>query len=207
MSQQINLYQEQFRAARKRLGARDLALALGLFVLLLAGLSVHAHWRATVAESRVETAQARQQALQERVASLGGRIEAERRARPDSDLQQARAELAAKQRLLEYLDAGPLAERTGFSAHVEGLARRVVDDLWLSALRIRDGGERLHLEGHALAADRIPALITGLGSEPAYAGHIFRTLAIDRPDDADWRVDFTLASEPEPVSSAARGQR
>lgn len=195
--QQINLYQEPFGRARDPLGARPLGLALALLVLALAAVSAAQYLRLQGFEARAAALEAERRAASDRLAQVRARLqEARTQAGAGDPAAPLRAELAAKRRLLEYLESGPIARRGGFSPYLEGLARRTVDGVWLSAIRIGDGGERLRLAGHALSAERVPALMAALGEEESYNGHAFRTLVIDRPADAGWRVDFVLASRP-----------
>lgn len=197
MKQQINLYQEPFGRPRDALAARHLALALVLLLLALGGVSGAQYLRLQDIEARAAALGAERRAADDRLAQLRERLQAVRAQAGDDDASAPlRAELAAKRRLLEYLDSGPIARRGGFSPYLEGLARRTVEGVWLSAVDIRAGGERLRLDGHALGAEGVPALIAALGEEDTYSGHAFRTLAIERPQDADWRVDFVLASRP-----------
>lgn len=198
MSQQINLYRHA-RRRRPPVHAGQIAAAAVLVLVVLTGLSVHGWWRATALEREASAAEADRDALEQRVSRLSTQLQ---EARGDADSggdgrqQRLRAELDAKRGLLAYLEDGPLAERTGFSGHLEGLARRVVDDLWLSLIRLSEGGRRLHLRGHALAPTRVPELIAALGEESPFAGHTFRQLHIRRPEDHPGRIDFELATVP-----------
>jgi len=196
--QQINLYQDQFRARRDALDARHLALYLLAACVALAGASAYLQWRARDAAARADVATARRDAAQHRLEAVQAALgKAQAAGGPNDETTRLQAQLDAKLRLLDYLVHGPLELRTGFSPFLRGLARQHVPDLWLDGIRIAAGGGRLRLEGHALAPRRVPALIAALGDEAAYAGHTFRTLSIERPEDADWRVDFVLASEAE----------
>lgn len=203
--QQINLYQEPFGRQRDLLSARHLALALVLLLLALGAVAGAQYVRLQGVEARAAALEAERRAAGEHLAQLRERLQTAR-AQDDGDPgAPLRAELAAKRRLLEYLDSGPIARRGGFSPYLEGLARRTIEGVWLSGIEIRAGGERLRLDGHAVGAERVPALIAALGEEESYSGHAFRTLAIERPRDAAWRVDFVLASRP--VDADAREER
>lgn len=194
--QQINLYQEQFRTRRDPFGARTLAGALVALILVLAGISVWLQLSAAAAVERLQAAEQRRDRVEQQVLAMRARLEA--LAAEDaaaSEPARLRAELAAKQRLMEYLEGGPLARRDGFSDHLDGLARRVVADLWFDRIVLDHGGDRLRFEGHALRAADVPTMIAALGQEDVFAGHAFRSLVIERPADAEWRVDFLLSSD------------
>lgn len=195
--QQINLYQEQFRVRREP--ARTRVLALGLVVLLamlfaVSGWMQYESWRVT---DRLERARERRDRVEQEMLAL--RAELERMAAGEQARAglpaELRAELAAKRRLMDYLAEGPLASRDGFSGHLQALARRVVEDLWFDRIQLERGGDRIRFEGHALEAALVPRMIAALGEEAVYRGHSFRSLLIERPEQAAWRVDFLLASE------------
>ena len=204
--QRINLYQDQFRARRDPTDATHLALWLLLVVVALAALGGLLAWRAQVAEQRLADARAQRAAVTERVDGLRARLQSARDAAgtPDARLADLRAELAAKRRLLDYLRSGPLAERTGFSAHLRGLARRVVEGVWLERITLTRGGARLRIDGHASDPEQVPALMAALGEADAYSGHSFRTLDLRRPEEGGRRIDFVLATQPVDVNAARR---
>lgn len=210
--QRINLYQDQFRSRRDPTDAGHLALWLLLAVIVLAAISGALAWRARVAEQRLAEARAQQAAVSERLDGLRARLTAARdeAAAPQGRLSRLRAELEAKRRLLDYLDSGPLAERTGFSPYLRDLARHAVEGVWLERIVLADGGKRLRMDGHATSPERLPALMAGLGEAEAYSGHSFRTLDMRRPEEASERLDFVLATEPVDVDSGdgrGRGKR
>lgn len=208
MSQQINLYRDPRRRVRQPVDSLHMILTVGLVAVILAALTAHGAWRANTLEREAEILAAEQDTLDARVSELADELRAARADLADTDeLERLRAELDAKHRLLDYLDAGPLAERSGFSHHVEGLARRVVDDLWLTTIRLSEGGRQLRLHGRALAAERVPELMTALGREAAYSGHVFRRLRIQRSEDEPGQIRFEIASEPEDDPDSREGGR
>jgi len=202
--QQINLYQEQFQIRRDPYAARNLGVGLLLLVVLLAATSAWLYQRADQVAERATAAQSERDRLEQQLLALRTRIE-QRDASATGALDEIgrlRRELAAKRRVLEYIESGPLARRNGFSTHLDGLARQVLDGVWFDRIVFERGGEQLRFEGHALRPGGVPQMIAALGDEPAYAGHAFRSLVIERPADADWRVDFFLSSDA-PASTEA----
>lgn len=192
--QRINLYQSQIKPRRDRFDTRRLALLLALLAFGLAAIGGFQAWQLRQAEAQLASVNAEREAASEQVAQLQARLEDE--PGRDARTQRLRNELAAKRALLDYLQEGAFAERAGFSGYLDGLAEHIVEGVWLNRIVLAAGGDRLQLDGHALEPERVPALITALGQASAYEGRNFRRLAIDRPEDADWRVDFVLASGP-----------
>ncbi len=194
--QHVNLYQGEFRPRRDPTDALHLALALLVVVVLLLLISGYQAWQAQRAQQRLSQARAQQQAAQTRTDELRTALQQARQS--DSGAQtegeQLRREYAAKQRLLGFLDDGPLAADAGFSGHLQGLAERVVDGVWLERIQLAQGGRRIRLDGHARQPDQIPAFMASLGRAAAYSGRKFRTLRVERGDDGE-AVAFVLASD------------
>lgn len=195
--QQINLYQEQFRIRRDPFDARHLGVGFLLLVLALAGASAWLQQQADEVAVRAAALERERDRLEQQVLAMRAQLEEHRDEAVDGDdrVTRLRRELAAKQRVLEYLESGPMAQRDGFSAHLAGLSRRVIDDLWFDRVVFEQGGRKLRFEGHSLQADGVPRMIAALAEEEVYAGHVFRTLIIERSEEANRRVDFVLASD------------
>ncbi len=204
--QHVNLYQGEFRSRRDPTDALHLALALLGVVVLLSAASGYQAWQAQQAQQRLGEARAERQALHKRMDQLRAQLqETQDTGSAAADKRAAlRSEYEAKQRLLRFLDQGPLADEAGFSGHLTGLAERVVDGVWLERIRLDAGGSRIRLDGHARKPRQIPALMASLGRAPAYSGRTFRTLRVQREQDSG-AIAFVLASSRvEPDGEAER---
>lgn len=202
--QRINLYQAQVRPQGDRFSTRRLALLLLALGLALAAINGVQAWQLRRAEAQLASVNAERETVSQRVTQLQAKLEDE--PSRDERTQRLRNELAAKRALLDYLEEGTFAERGGFSGYLDGLADQIVDGVWLDRIELAAGGDRLQLNGHAIEPQQVPALIKALGQASAYEGRNFRRLAIDRPEDADWRVDFVLTSGP-PADGQPGGER
>jgi len=194
--QGINLHQDTDRRARQPVDSVHIAVASVVTLVVLAGLTGYGWWRADRAEAAAAAAAAERDALEQETAALTEELQALRRDADRDELAPLRAELAAKRQLRDYLAEGPLAERDGFSSHLQGLARQVVDDLWLTRIDLTAGGSQMRLRGRTLDPDRVPAFISGLRAEAPYEGQIFRRFAIERAEEEPNHLVFDLASEP-----------
>jgi hypothetical protein len=195
MTQQINLYLDELRERTDPLDAKHIGIGVIVLLAVLAAVSAGLVWQARQVEGRVaglqrerDTVQAELNRQQERLQSL--------RADQDDDqrLQRLRAELAAKQRLVDYLESGRFGTRDGFSEWLQALARNRVEDLWLERVQLRAGGQHLRVAGHALVPETVPAFLGGLAEQEAFNGYRFRTMRIDRSDEGE-RLEFLLASD------------
>ncbi len=195
MTQQINLYLDEFRRRTDPLDAKHIGIGVIILLAILAAVSAGLVWQAREVEARVaelererDTAQAELNRRQGRLQSLQAEQD------DDEELRRLRAELAAKQRLVDYLESERFGTRGGFSNYLEALARNRVEDLWLQRVELRAGGNRLRVAGHALEPRTVPAFLTGLADQESFSGYSFRTMRIDRTEEGD-RLDFLLASD------------
>lgn len=195
--QQINLYADPRQRRRQPVDSVHIAAAAALTLVVLGGLTIYGSWQAETAEQAAAAAADERERLEQESSELTQELQELRATAEEAeDLGPLRSELAAKRRLRDYLAEGPLAERDGFSDHLAGLARRVVDNLWLTRIDLRAGGAELRLRGRTLAPDQVPAFIDALRAESTYSGQVFRRLAIERAEDQPQQLVFDLASEP-----------
>lgn len=195
MTQQINLYLDEFRRRTDPLDAKHIGIGMVVLLVILAAISAGLVWQAREVEARItelererDTAQAELTRKQERLQSLQAEQD------DDGELRRLRAELAAKQQLVDYLESGRFGTRGGFSGHLEALARNRVQNLWLARVELRSGGKSLRVAGHALEPETVPSFLSGLAGQGSFSGYRFRTMRIDRTDEGD-RLDFLLASD------------
>lgn len=195
MTQQINLYLDELRQRTDPLEAKHIGIGVLVLLAILAAISVGQVWLVRGVEARVaelesqrDTAQAELTRKQQRLQSLQAEQD------DDAQLRRLRAELAAKQRLADYLESGRFGTRGGFSEYLRALAQNRVEDLWLARVELRGGGKRLRVAGHALDPETVPSFLGGLAEQPPFQGYRFRTMRIDRTEAGD-RLDFLLASD------------
>lgn len=195
MTQQINLYLDEFRRRTDPLDAKHIGIGVIVLLVILAALSAGLAWQARQVEARVAELQGKRDTVRAELTRKQERLQSLRAARNDEgELRRLRAELAAKQRLVDYLESGRFGTRDGFSNYLRALARNRVEDLWLARVQLRAGGTTLRIAGHALEPETVPAFLSGLAEQPSFSGYRFRTMRIDRTDDGD-RLDFLLASD------------
>lgn len=190
----LNLYQPLQPAGG--VGPSRVALLLGALALLLAILFDGAWqlWRLQRLEA--ELAGARQAATRFE-AELASARQNFREPQADPRLPQRLAALERDnrelQRLAEYLQV-LLAERSGgFSGALDALAERHLGGVWLSAIRLEQGGRDLLLEGASQQPALLPDYLHSLGRSPAFAGRQFARFDLDRDDGGVLR--FRLASQ------------
>ena len=129
MSQQINLYEERLRPRRELPVARNLAIATLLVIVLMTAASL---WARSGAQSKAEALAVLQKQLsseQAQLAELSKTIAGRKVSSALAvELEAARAALAVRNEVIAVLDSGSLGNTSGFSAIMQGFARRSQPD-------------------------------------------------------------------------------
>jgi Fimbrial assembly protein (PilN) len=93
--------------------------------------------------------------------------------------------LASQERDLQALEAvartlstGGLAHTAGFVGPMQAFARATTQGVWLTGLVLDNRHGSMVLEGRALDASRIPALLQTLKAEPYFAGTTFSAIEV-----------------------------
>jgi len=190
----LNLYQPLQAAADGR--PPRAALQLAVLALLLAILLDGAWqlWRLQRFEGAASQAE---QAAVQAEAELATARQNFRAPQADPQLPQRLADLERENRELlrvaDYLRLLQAERSAGFSAALDALAERHLGGVWLSAIRLEQGGRDLLLEGASQQPALLPEYLNSLGHSQAFAGRQFARFDIDRDDGGVLR--FRLASQ------------
>lgn len=180
MSQQINLYHDQFRPVSDPIGATRLVGLVLASLVVLGATWGWSSWR--LSESRAEASRMRG-VLEVRRTELAdlARSAGTRRIDPRLEEALARAEALhrARTELMALLDSGALGATEGFSGQMRALARQSAAGLWLTGFDLSPG--QVELQGRALSAELVPAYLRRLGGEKAMEGISFNGLRIGAP--------------------------
>jgi len=196
MMQQVNLYQPAARKPWKLFSAQmTLAIALAMSVLWMAlyyfGYKDQQEMALTLRKVKLheEEQLAKMEALQvklkpkNKVQQLEGKLEL------------LKAERRQKYRILNRLQDQAISNTVGFSGYLEALARQRIPELWLTRIRVHEGGEQVYLDGSALQPNLVPKYLRRLVIEKAYDGRVFQTFALTRPENEAWHVDFSIGTK------------
>lgn len=198
--QQINLFQDVLRKPREFLPLPQLGkvMAGGVAVLLL--LNLAQWWRDGYRADELVFLRAEQQQVQQQLQQLQQEIQSLAAQNDASALKTqlaARdAELQNKQQVLTLLSGKHFGNVDGFATQFTGLARQRLDGLWLTALHIHDGGNKLNLRGSTTAPELLPKYLQRLAVEPGFAGIEFKTFLMQRVKDKP-HVEFDLRATPD----------
>jgi Tfp pilus assembly protein PilN len=197
MARQINLYQPVLLTQRRRFSARNMALALLVLLLALAGLSGYS-WRATQSlqaqlGATLRAGQDERTRLQQALAQAPGGDTAALQ----HQLEQARRDLAEREALLQELGAPGQTARSGVLLL---LARTLPPTAWLTEVAVTD--DRLELRGLTRQPETLRTWFGQLQDEPSLRGLPLRAVKVERKDTAAGEAwAFQLASG-QPVAAA-----
>lgn len=197
--QNVNLFQPDAPQAR---GPGRRRMLLGL-VALLGVMLLHGVWTVWLSvrtAQALERAEGQARALE---AQLLARQANFREPQLDPRLGEQLATLQSGnqrlQRLADHLLTLETRHRTGFAPQLSGLADQHVQGLWLTRIRLRDGGEQVRLDGLAQEQTLLPRYLASLSGSPALQGRQFAQLQVRREDSG--LLHFSLASRIETEES------
>ncbi len=108
------------------------------------------------------------------------------------ELTRAEAEVVSLEQVATQLNSGVLGRTTGFTAPLRALATGRTDGVWLTGIWFDNAGSQLALEGKALDAARVPALIERLRRMPQFAGTAIATIDLKPAEEAGKQAPASL---------------
>lgn len=197
MSQQINLYEVRLRPRHELATARNLGICALFLLVLMTALALWARADADKKSEAEATVRKQQGEEQEKLVALS-KLMAERKVSPalTTEIDVAKAMLAARKEVMDVLDSGKLGNTSGFSAYMSGFARQTQSDLWLTGFSVIQGGEDIEIRGRLLDPARLPAYVQRLSSEPVFKGRRFAALEMRDVESDVQKEEPTVAAKP-----------
>lgn len=204
MSQQINLFTQQFRKRIVLLSAELMAAGAGMVLLLALAFSAWLYVSVTALKPQAEASSRAVSSAQSRLAALMQERDPVIQAKAlDSEISHLENTLKDKREVVDMLKSGAIGDTQGYSDYLRAIARQIVDGLWITAFDIAAAGRHFTLEGSTLRADLVPQYIKRLSGEPAMQGRRFAMLSLQAPKPAAG----SDASGNEPLSDNATKER
>ena len=104
-------------------------------------------------------------------------------------------ELANKQKVMGILSQDEFGNTKGFIEHVSGLARQRIDGLWLTNIRIANGGTNIALGGTTSKPSLLPKYLQRLSAEKVFVGTEFQSLLMSRQEKKNNWLNFSLQNK------------
>ncbi len=181
MSAQINLFHPRYLRQSDPLTLNRLALLAGIVFGLLAAAGGGLRYQADQRSRAAAVVAAELEALRAEV-EVATNANAARKPDPrlSEEIDRTRDSLRRRGEILRLLDTGAVGSTEGFSEYFRGLARQVPDGLWLTGFAIGQGGAEMEIRGAVLNPAAVPDYIRRLGTERAFKGRQFSSLAMNR---------------------------
>jgi len=182
MKQQVNLYRFAVRQSVWRQYSPFPQAAIALLTVLLL-LTVFAVMDKAKLNGQLQTLNKQHDQISQQLQQLssidnGSTIEVLQQNIADLEV-----ELTVRQATMTSIKAEGAVNNTGFSLHLEGLARQHFDGLWLTTIELVHGGERMGLAGVAGEPEMVPRYIRNLSNEKVFAGTEFDVFSLERSQD------------------------
>lgn len=197
MNQQINLYQIQYRAQTRMFPAGFMLRATGVLLFGMVLMYAFAQQRIDGIEQELEIVARQESVALERLQNIGPLINAVTgETNWTEQLDDSLRMLAERQAVLNLIQGSTLGDTSGFSRHLQALARQDIDGLWLTHIVLSALGDKTRLEGRAIHAELVPLYVQGLASEAPFAEQRFHRFQIDSPvDDEESALKFSMDSD------------
>ena len=192
--QQVNLLTPELRASQKRLPLNKALVYAGGLTAVLAVVSLFQWWQQHSQSQQLIAANQEKAKLVQQIETVTSEISA---MSDDSNfkkvLLEKESELNNKQNVLTILSGQRFGNTKGFAEHFTGLARQHIDGMWITALNIHGGGDKLNLQGSTFSPEAVPQYLQNLSNESSFKGVEFKTFMMERDKDSS-RVDFDIRS-------------
>lgn len=218
MSQQINLFNQDFLKQKKIFTSSTMLVALGVLMVGALALVMVGRHSVGALQAEADAGAAQLELKKKRQLTVVAEFPPRQKSRElEMQIAAAEADLASLHDVSSVLGGSTLVEaRKGYARYFRALARQGTGDLWLTGVRIGGDGNRISLQGRALDASLVPAYVTRLTREPAMQGKNFTSLEMSRarlkvegkeaegPGQLAPYIDFMLQdAAPERVAAAA----
>lgn len=194
ITQQVNLYQDQFHEKKIPFSAQQIIFLL--VVILLGGAygsyfiqtSLNFAWQDNylIKQSQNKITVELNAAHAELAKLLADK-------RMDQEIAGLSREVSARKKVLAFVSANQFGSGQGFSSYLLALSKLHVENVWLNEISLADNF--LKIRGSALSADLVPLYFGQFSQEPVFQGNRFNIFQLDRDESTDWKVDFEIATD------------
>ncbi len=178
MRQQVDLFAIGFVEPRVVLPLRQAALILAIVAVCMGLLHALVGYQYLQSNRLAGQLAGQVSAQEDQLAQLQALSTPGENAQLRAGLERARAQLAGRQRLLQTIRQQKKSPGTAFSAYLRGLAGQPQDGLWLTHIRLEEGGRVIGLQGRTVAPENVPRLLLDLQSVEAFHGARFDDLSM-----------------------------
>jgi len=178
MAQQINLFDRRFLRQKREFSARLLGRTLTAVVLLLAVVTVAQSIDTTLTRRSIATVDGERETIRGELTRLQARVRPQASPALQDEARRLESAIAAHEQLAARLDSGEFGPTAGVSQYFTALARRTVEGVWLTRIRVDAPSGALMLSGRALKPDLLPVYLDRIAREDALRGRSFAQIRV-----------------------------
>lgn len=173
MSQNINLFRQDFLKKRQILTLTTVVQFLGILLAALFGYQYYLQQQVDGLNQELQDAQGLLRSQQGYVGKLKDKAAAFKgESQLESEITRYEAELKIGRDAMEALTGGTIGNRQGFAEYLRAFSRQSMNGLWLTGFTIAGTGE-LEIRGRTLSPELVPSYIQRLNEEKVLAGRSF----------------------------------
>ena len=190
--QQINMYQPVFRRQRKIFSAATLLKITAVTLVLLLALYVQARWKLHGLQRTSDNLTLNYRQLDARLGKLEASGKTTVGTPPGEDIVTLQEQVSKRRVLLERIDRLSVDTAAGFGDIFEALARQDVPGLWLTGVRLDQGGN-IEIRGATLDPGLVPRYLQLMAQQTRLAVLNNGTVNLTRHTPDRPEIDFILS--------------
>lgn len=194
--QQVNLYQYELKTQKLNYSALMLVQLCLIFIVVFSAVAGFRYFQLQQHQSSLVEHQQKQKNAMADLQKIQAELSLRKK---DATLAkliiEKTKELTNKQKVFGILSRDEFGNTKGFIEHISGLARQRIDGLWLTQIRIADGGTDVTLQGTTSKSSLLPKYLQRLSAEKAFTGTEFESLLMARQEKKKQWLNFSLQNK------------
>jgi hypothetical protein len=194
--QQVNLYQDELKTQKLNYSALMLVQLSLILIIVFSAAAGFRYFQLQQLQSDLIVSQQKQKIAMAELQKVQNELSLRKK---DTVLAKKiivkTKELANKQKVLSILSRDEFGNTKGFIEHISGLARQRVEGLWLTKIRIADGGTDISLHGTTTKSALLPKYLQKLSAEKIFNGTEFQSLLMERQKKKKQWLSFSLQNK------------
>lgn len=200
MTRHINLLDAPQKKRSPWESALQMGLPIAIVVLVMGTWAAVVHLRLGSLKRQLTDIEAQMRPISDQLAQMQAGMGVEQvNATLRDRLERAQSQLKARKDIQTALQRGDLGSSQGFSEVMRAFARQTVAGVWLTGLRLENGGHDITLAGRTLNAEGVATLMKQLRAEPALRGRSIATMHL-APVPLPEKSDAIDADASQPVA-------
>jgi len=194
--QQVNLYQDELKTQKLNYSALMLVQLCLIFIVVFSAVVGFRYFQLQQHQSSLVEHQQKQKNAMADLQKIQAELSLRKKdATLAKQIIDKTKELTNKQKVFGILSRDEFGNTKGFIEHISGLARQRIDGLWLTQIRIADGGTDVTLQGTTSKSSLLPKYLQRLSAEKAFTGTEFESLLMARQEKKKQWLNFSLQNK------------